>query len=126
MAFATVADLEARWRPLTEDEQEIASTLLDDAAVMLASTVTIDPDDSQQESLLRVISCAMVRRAMNTMSAGTMGVTQGSITADVYSQSWTFSNPGGDLYLTKRELKALGVGAGFFAAIPPAIGGATC
>lgn len=126
MAFATVEDLERRWRPLTEDEQETAEALLEDAAVLLASAVTIDPDDTQQASLLRVISCAAVRRAMAPMTDGTMGVTQGSISADVYSQSWTFSNPAGDLYISKKELKALGVGAGFFATIPPVIGGATC
>ena len=64
MAYATVEDIEARWRMLTADEQSLAQTLLDDASVMLARLVTIDESDEQQATLLKQVSCSMVIRSM--------------------------------------------------------------
>lgn len=122
MAYATVADLAARWKPLDEDEAEAADSLLEDAAAMLDSMVTVDPDDARQARALLAVSCSMVRRAMASTSAGVYGVTQGSISADVYSQSLTFGNPAGDMYVTTAERRMIGAGRGFVASIPARAG----
>lgn len=59
MAYATVDDVESRWRQLTPEERSIASVMLDDAAdVWLADYYGSDI------SALRVVSCNMVIRAM--------------------------------------------------------------
>lgn len=61
MAFATVEDVESRWRLLTPDERRIATVLLEDAEkVWLADYSAAD------ENALRVVSCNMVIRAMKS------------------------------------------------------------
>lgn len=123
MAFATVDDLESRWKPLTEDQQEVAEALLDDASAIVSTMVDVNPDDAEQAALLKYVVCAMVKRAMAPIDGGTAGITQGSMTADIYTQSWTFSNPSGDLYVSATEKRALGVGSGFYSSIPAWIHG---
>lgn len=124
MAFATIADLEARWRALTTDEQATAAALLDDAAALIQSTgITIDPNDENQAAVLVWVSCAMVKRAMVPLAVDMFGITQGTVSADVYSQTATYSNPSGDLYISKQEERALGIGAGFYGSIPARIRG---
>ena len=82
--FATTADLEARWRKLSNDEKGRASSLLDDGAALLMSMlkragVEVDPDDELQAANLRSINCSMVQRSMS--AAGDMyGVTQQTMT----------------------------------------------
>lgn len=124
MAFATVDDLEVRWRELSEDEENMAAALLDDAAALIVSTgISIDPEDSNQAAVLTWVSCAMVKRAMLSLDSDLVGIKQGTISADVYSQSVTYSNPSGDLYVSKQEERALGIGEGFFGSIPAGING---
>ena len=112
MAYATVQDLEARWRPLSPAEQTRAATLLADAAVRIDSRVRPLPagEDRTTDELARfvVVSCDMVRRALAT-STDLVGVTQVQQTGGPFSQSHTYSNPMGDLYLSKADLMLLGV-----------------
>ena len=122
MAYATYEDVEARWRPLSTDEQERCSTLLDDAAAILDSIVKVDESDDAQAELLKVVSCNMVIRAMSA-AADTFGVTQSSMTAGPYTQSWSYSNPSGDMYLTKTEKHLLGISSGYIGSIEPRING---
>lgn len=108
-AFATVADLEQRWHALTSEESTKAAALLDDAADLIRVTCPRWTQATKQ-TLIRV-SCAMVRRAMQADANGTdAGVSQTSQTAGPFSQSFTYSNPTGDLYLTTAEITALGGG----------------
>ena len=123
MAYATVDDLAARWRTLTEDEEERAAVLLDDAAAMLDALVNVDPSDADQAYLLMVVSCNMVERAMLAAENGALGVTQQSMSADIYTQSWTFSNPSGDMYLTRNEKRMHGIATGSIGSIEARIGG---
>lgn len=58
------------------------------------------------EGTLRRVTCAAVIRALQ--SGDMAGVTQSSQTAGPFSQSWSYSNPSGDLYLTKQEKRSLG------------------
>lgn len=102
--FATPEDLEARWRPLTPVEREQAVVLLEDA-----SQLVIDEgcDVSRvAEATLRRVVCGVVKRAMG--SAGDFGVTSLQQGAGPYQQTMQYSNPLGDLYLTKADRRALG------------------
>lgn len=122
MAYATVSDLMQRWRLLSESEQARAAVMLDDAATILDATVDIDEDDAKQAALLKTVSCSMVKRAMVSMSDGMLGVSQGTISADIYSQTFQFSNPGGDMYLTQMERRLLGVTNSYIGSIPASVG----
>lgn len=118
MAFAGVSDIEARWRPLSTDERSRAGVLLEDASAILESLVRVDEDDEGQADLLKAICCSMVIRAMSATEADSYGATQMSMTAGPYSQSWTYGNPTGDLYLTRLEKKLLGIGVGRIGWVP--------
>lgn len=109
-AFATVADLEARWRGLSEQEQARAKVLLLDAADLIRTTTRRWGELS--ESTLKRVSCQVVRRAMGSDSIPGGDVSSMMTTAGPYSQQFSYSNPQGDLYLTKAERKSLGVGVG--------------
>lgn len=127
-AYATLEDLQSRWRPLSADEQQRATTLLSDAAVKIAlackqSSVAIDVADSLQSEALKAINCEMVKRAM--MSPIDMPpMSSFAQTAGSYSESQTYVNPTGDLYMTLGEKKMLGIGTQKMGSIPPLIGGA--
>lgn len=112
MAYAGVSDVEARWHQLSTDEEARANVLIDDASAILDALVEVDDSDDRQSELLRTVCCSMVIRAMSATAADSYGATQMSMTAGVYSQSWTYSNPTGDLYVTRLEKKLLGIGAG--------------
>lgn len=125
MAYATVADLEARWpeKTFTLDEEAAAGVLLDDAAVYLDSLVTVDSSDSHQADVLRIVSCSMVRRAMVASSSSALGVDEMSATMGAFSQTQHFSNPSGDMYLTGNERSLLGIGSGYIGTLPAGIEG---
>lgn len=122
MAYATVQDLEARFGALTDEQQERASVLLDDAAVLIDSAATIDTE--ARESAARVVSCAMVNRALQAAESDAYGLSQATMTAGSYSQSMSFANPSGDLYFTSTEKALLGISGGYIGSIQPRIGGA--
>ncbi len=110
MAYATVQDVQARMtRTLSAQEQAVASTLLDDAAILIDSYNT-----EASSGIKKTVSCRMVVRALGDgQDAGVpMGATQGSISALGYAQSWTIGSGGsfGDLYISKTEKQMLGVG----------------
>jgi len=106
--FATHADLEARWRPLSPAEQTRADTLLEDASTLILD-LQPDIEDWASETTLKAIVCAMVKRVMQG-PADFDGVTQTQQSAGPFSQGVSFANPSGDLYLTKFEKKRLRIG----------------
>lgn len=120
MAYATLDDLEARRGVLTTDEREKAAALLDDAAAILDGLVTVDGSE-EQETLLMIVSCNMVSRALST-TPDAYGVSSLSTTAGVYSESLQYANPSGDMYLTKLEKRLLGVTTSYIGYIRPIIG----
>lgn len=58
------------------------------------------------QDTLRRVCCAVVIRAMQ--SGDMQGVTQASQTAGPFTQSWSYSDPAGALYLNKQEKRSLG------------------
>lgn len=105
--FATGQDLADRWHPLDEMERIKASVLIADASELIRATC---PNwDKATQATLRMVTCMMVRRAM-LAGDDIAGVSQTSQTAGSFSESFTYSNPMGDLYLTAQEKRMLGMG----------------
>lgn len=123
MAFAEVSDIEERWHALSSDEQSRAEVLIDDASAMLSQLVVVDENDENQAYMLKVVCCNMVIRAMSATEADTFGVSNASMTAGPYSQSWTYLNPSGDMYLTKMEKRMLGITTSYIGTIRPMMAG---
>lgn len=121
MAYATYTDLEAIWRPLSADEQEQATALLDYAAVIIDAYATVDATDEEQLKRAKYVSCSMVRRAMMASESDMIGISQASATMGPFNQQATFSNPTGDLYLTGTEKGMLGANGSFIASVRPVI-----
>lgn len=108
MAYATVADLEARWRPLTPPEKNRADVLLDDAAIRIdAAKPPANPPTAADAGIRKIISCDMVKRAMQT-DPNLPAATQTQQSAGPFQQGITYANPTGALYLTKAENVLLG------------------
>lgn len=108
MAYATVADVQARMtRTMTTDEQTVCATLLDDAGVLIDAYKA-----TANENAKKVVSCRMVLRAIGNDVDIPMGATQGSMSGLGYSQSWTIGTGGsvGELYLSKTDKQLLGGG----------------
>lgn len=109
--FATVDDLEKRWRKLTDEERERAEVLLQDASAYLSSELSRagkDPEGGEVLLLnLKVVSCAMVKRVMASNVDG--NYSQVSKTAGSFSEQFTIANPSGDMYLTSNERNLLGI-----------------
>lgn len=105
MAYATVSEVAAGFRPLSTAEESVASQLLDEAAIIIDAYNSTAAADIKE-----LVSCRMVRRAIGAGDASVpMGATQGSMTAGPYSQSWTMSSGStGELYLSKLEKSLLG------------------
>lgn len=108
--FATVADLEARWRGLAEAEQRRAAVLLEDATSLIKDLVP-SWQRAAPSSLRRVV-CAMVRRAMAQPSGLEAGeaIASAQVSAGPFSQQLSYANPNADLYLTRAEKNSLGLG----------------
>lgn len=113
-AFATVADLEARWRPLTDAERQRVQTLLEDASDVIKA------EFPRWKSLpairLRRVACSIVKRALladiqNGTNSGLLEargtVASESVTAGPFTQQLSYSNPDGNLFLTRSERRAL-------------------
>ena len=109
MAYATVEDVQARMtRQMSESEQAICSTMLDDAAVMIDSFALYASDDKK-----KIVSCRVVIRELGdgTDSGIPIGATQGSMSGLGYAQSWTVSGGStGEMYLSKLDRQLLGIG----------------
>lgn len=108
MAYATVQDVQQRMlRTLTEDEQEVCTNLLADAAALIDAVAI-----GAEETVKKIVSCRMVIRVLGdgSTSGVPLGATQGSQSALGYSQSWTIGAGGGagELYLSKVDRQYLG------------------
>lgn len=104
--FAEVEDLEARWKTLTPGEKETAEVLLEDASQLI---IDVCPRASEaSKNTLKRVACSVVKRGMQAPKiAGAESIQQG---ANGYQASVNFTNPSGDLYLSKSEKQSLGCG----------------
>ena len=104
MAYATVSDLAAGWRPLDNAEKSVAATLLERASVRLDEWVTVVPGDEHQAALLKDACCEMARHAME--AHGDAFGYQQEETGGV----WASEVPAGDMWLSADLRSALGIG----------------
>ncbi len=121
-ALATVADIEARWHggAMTETQRARAGALIEDASALVLSSPGFElrEGDEGQAANVRAVVCACVMRAMSAPE-GLFGVTQASETAGPYTQSASYANATGDLYLTRAERLRLGIGRARLAFLSP-------
>lgn len=104
-AFATVADVEARWRVMDPSEKKRAEVLLQDASAIISSAIgqsgiEVDGYDKIQNANLVRVCCSMVLRVMEP---------------DVPQEAWgvgSVTPKPGALYLTKQEKQSIGIGRG--------------
>ena len=118
---ATVEDYEARYGEV-EDEARVTALLQDATNIIASQPGFCDKDrDETWWGVLETVTCAMVHRSMMAGSyAGLSSVSQG---AGGYTASVGVYNPGGDLYLTRNEKRALGIGGARIGSVAPAING---
>lgn len=114
--FATVAQIEAFWRPLTQEEITRAEYLLQISSERLRviaseSSIDIDEKISKSGSYAAVVQWVVmesVKRALQT-PVDAMPVDTYSQTAGPYSENYKYTNPSGDLWFKKKELAELGI-----------------
>lgn len=114
--FATVAEITALWRSLSEAEKERAEALLpvvSDSLRQEAMKVGKDldqmlADGEVLENVLKSVVVDVVARTLMT-STDSEPMTQFSESALGYSASGTFLVPGGGLFIKSSELARLGL-----------------
>lgn len=114
--FATLEDIAALWRPLSEAETDRAEALLpvvSDSLRQEAMKVGKDldqmlADGEVLENVLKSVVVDVVARTLMT-STDSEPMTQFSESALGYSASGTFLVPGGGLFIKTSELARLGL-----------------
>lgn len=110
-SFATVTDLEERWRPLTDAERSVAQAVLTDAweAVLLPQRPNLPAQVAAgvvSERTVRFVLCSMVLRVLRNPD----GKVQESIDDYRYQRDAAVSS--GSLYASVDELAMLAPAAG--------------
>ncbi|MCR2051444.1 phage Gp19/Gp15/Gp42 family protein [Actinomyces bowdenii] len=106
-------DLEARWRGLSDQERQRAQVLLEDASDLIR--VEAPRWQNASETTRKRITCAIVQRAMaaNPISGEHEVAPRGVVAQEMhttgpFTDSYTYRNPEGDLFLKRSEIRALG------------------
>jgi hypothetical protein len=103
-SFASSGDLQLRWPSLPSAQAGTAEELLGDASMFLRQwypdLATQVATDSDLARAAKAVACAMVKRAMLSV---TPGVAQESTGTGPYNHSVTYSNPDGNLFVTAGE-----------------------
>lgn len=117
MAVTTYAEVEDL--ACTVLDAEVAEKLIERASLMVTRACgSATPD----EDAARMVVCLMVERALSSPTADEFGQTPQTLQSiSTYSNTWTWGNPVGDLYIKKSELRMLGASA-FAAFAPPSYG----
>lgn len=121
-SFATVADLEAAWKPLTADEEARAEVLLLQASNYLRQiainngrdiddNIIADPTGVYGANVKMVVTSAAQRSIASPVDM-MPDASQWSQSASPYSESMSFTgNVSSTLYFKDKELKLLGLGS---------------
>ncbi len=121
-SFATVADLESAWKPLTSDEEARAQVLLLQASNYLRQVAynnSKDLDDEINadptgvfEANVKTVVISSVQRSLASPIDMMPDASQWSQSATPYSESMSFSgNVSSTLFFKDKELKLLGLGS---------------
>lgn len=117
--YATVEDISAVGRTLTNQQEEAAEVLLEQTSAKLRLTAAkygknidsmiADPVAGEDYALaVKAVVVQAVCRALDSVESNTVA-TQGSQTLGAYSVQQTYFNPGQSLYFLRNELKDLGL-----------------
>lgn len=117
--YATVEDIKAVGRTLTNQQEETAEVLLEQASAKLRLTakkygrdldgMIADPVTGEDTGLaVKTVIVQAVCRALDSAESSTIA-TQGSQTLGAYSVQQTYFNPGQSLYFLRNELKDIGL-----------------
>ena len=118
MDYATISDITALFRPLTQAETDKATALLpivSDRLRVAAVQVGKDLDEMIARTpglrnVAKQVTVDVVARTLMTPTETGQGVmSQMSESALGYSVSGSFLNPGGGLFVKDSELRALGI-----------------
>lgn len=118
MDYATISDITALFRPLTQAETDKATALLpivSDRLRVAAFQVGKDLDEMIARTpglrnVAKQVTVDVVARTLMTPTTTGQGVmSQVSESALGYSVSGSFLNPGGGLFVKDAELRALGI-----------------
>lgn len=123
-AYASVEDLQSRWRPLSETEASRAAVLLADASVFLGSVVERHGVDAEAKAgALRILCCDLVQRKMEAAAAQPLSSV--SMQANGFMQTLSYAGQARKFRLFDEDLELLGVVVGGSAAsvFPYAVGG---
>lgn len=121
--FATLADLRTHWSKLPAADEDDAEQKLAEASIEVRSLyrdvdsrialwvadnsnpLGLDPD------VPRLVVCRMVKRAMDNASRGGLdGVNSVQESTGPFAQTLNFTNPEGNLYLSKSDKRLLAAG----------------
>lgn len=112
-AFASVEDYTKRYGDVADSDR--VEVILSDASDAMLNAYESSWGEAYQEGAheqfdrsATAVRCAIAHRSLS-VPAGFEGASQYSQTAGSYNASITFSNPTGDIYLSKTELKRLGL-----------------
>lgn len=114
VTFATLEDLALRTGNTYEaSEADRINALLSDASVMLVER-GFDPSGTNEYRLAaaKTVVCNMVARKLASDGMSDI-VSQQTMSAGPYSQTYTYANAGEALYVTRRELQSLRLIGGF-------------
>lgn len=101
-AYATLDDVQARYRQLSDSEKTRTVVLLDDATDLIQTSC--NGATTATAATLKRICCMVVIRALQSQQSG---ISQQSQTTGPFSMSLSYANPSGDLYLTRAERMAI-------------------
>ena len=108
VVFATLEDLALRTGNTYEaSEADRINALLSDASVMLVER-GFDPSETNEYRLAaaKTVVCNMVARKLASDGMSDI-VSQQTMSAGPYSQTYTYANAGEALHVTRRELQSL-------------------
>lgn len=115
--YATITDVVALWRALTDEEVAVAERLLPLVSSELRFAAkkvgknldAMVSDDDDLAEVAKSVTVDVVKRYINDNKNDSVSMSQMSQAAGGYSVSGTFLVPGGGLFIKKSELSRLGL-----------------
>lgn len=120
MSFATVADYEAKYGTVADADR--LQVWLDDVTTYLTNRLgsRYNAEDETQAAALKMVCRDMTHRAFESNAPG-FGVSNYSQSANGFTESMTFANATGDIYMTQNERRMLGIGGNHAGYLTPTL-----
>ncbi|CAH0233984.1 hypothetical protein SRABI26_02724 [Arthrobacter sp. Bi26] len=113
-SYATLASLRQHWAALPAGREDEATQKLFEASVEVRA---LYPDVDRRlmageldASVPELVVCRMVKRSMDAPDSQIAGVNQIQQSAGPFGQTLSFTNPDGNVYLSKSDRALLGAG----------------